>query len=262
MTGKHYSIEVVTTGRPMHDPTKCDGDFAEALGVSRVRASDTPIDDAWRIVADLYCDAIRPYGFSASPELEEELLFCLLGGFGVTYEHGRSATDIISSLDPFSDGWRDDELFDALALTLMQPQFEPRRQDGSLRRYRFPRHKASMIVNARRWLRENATLSERLHTMDSCRERRDLLSDCPGVGLKTASWVLRNLGLGAELAIIDTHVLRALSDSGRVPETVRLPRDYEVAEKAFLKWCDELDAPPAAFDLFVWDWQRGRLRLH
>ena len=248
-------------GKLMHNPMKGDGDFADSAGVSRVRTDETTIDDAWRIVADLYCDAIHPCRFSAALELERELLFCLLGGFGVTYEHGRSAAAIISSLDPFSDDWRDDELFDALALTLMQPQFEPRRQDGSLRRYRFPRHKASMIVNARRWLRGNTTLSERLHTTDSCRERRDLLSDCPGVGLKTASWVLRNLGLGAELAIIDTHVLRALSDSGRVPETVRLPRDYEVAEKAFLKWCGELDAPPAAFDLFVWDWQRGGLRL-
>ena len=238
-----------------------DGNSAGAVRVNRSHTIDASIDDAWRIVGDLYCDAIHPWRFPAPPELEGELLFCLLGGFGVTYEHGRSATAIVSSLDPFSDDWRDDELFDALALALVQPQFEPRRQDGSLRRYRFPRHKAAMIVNARRWLSDNATLSERLHRMDSCRERRELLSDCPGVGLKTASWVLRNLGLGTELAIIDIHVLRALSDSGRVPETVQLPRDYELAENAFLEWCDELDAPPAAFDLFVWDWQRGVLGL-
>ena len=234
-------------------------EFTNATGVSRADSSDAPIDDAWRIVADLYCAAIQPCAYPASLELEAELLFCLLGGFGITYEHGRSATRVISSLEPFSEGWHDDELFDAVALTLMQPQFEPPRRDGSLRRYRFPRHKASTIVSARRWLRDNATLRERLHTMDSCKERRDLLSDCPGVGLKTASWLLRNLGLGADLAIIDIHVLRALSDSGRVSDAVRLPRDYELVESAFLEWCDELAAPPAAFDLFVWDWQRGAL---
>ena len=187
-------------------------------------------------------------------------MFCLLGGFGVTYEHGRSAAAIISSLGPFSENWHDDEMFEAIVLALMRPQFGPRRQDGSLRRYRFPRYKASMIVNARRWLRDNAPLDDRLLTIGGCKERRALLSDCPGVGLKTASWVLRNLGLGSDLAIIDIHVLRALSDSGRVPETVRIPRDYELAEDAFLQWCDELRAPPAAFDLFVWHWQRGALQ--
>lgn len=245
----------------MPNPMGADREPVHARGVRRAGTSDAPLDDAWRIVADLYCAAIEPHAYPASLELEAELLFCLLGGFGVTYEHGRSATRIISDLNPFSEDRCDDELFDAVALTLMQPRFEPPRRDGSLRRYRFPRHKASMIVRARRWLRDNSTLRERLHTMESCKERRDLLSDCPGVGLKTASWILRNLGLGAELAIIDIHVLRALSDSGRVSKTVRLPRDYELAEDAFLEWCDELGAPPAAFDLFVWDWQRGALEV-
>ena len=223
-------------------------------------ACDWSIEHAWRVVADLYCEAVPPSRLSAWPDLEHELLFCLLGGFGVTYEQGRSAAAIISRLDPFSDDRSDDVLFETIAWRLEQPWFEPRRQDGSLSRYRFPRHKASVLVSARRWLRDNETLGERLRGLDSCKKRRELLSECPGVGFKTASWVLRNLGLGADLAIIDTHVLRALSDSGRVPETVRLPRDYELAEDAFLEWCAELDAPPAAFDLFMWDWQRGALQ--
>ena len=224
-------------------------------------ACNPSIDEAWRIVADLYSEAVHLSGSSVCPDLKQELLFCLLGGFGVTYEQARSAAAIISRLAPFSEDRSDDELFEAVALRLMQPWFQPSRQDGSLRRYRFPRHKAAVIVNTRRWLSDNATVAERLRGMDSCSERRELLTGCPGVGLKTASWVLRNLGLGADLAIIDTHVLRALSDSGRVPESVRLPRDYELAENAFLEWCGELDAPPGAFDLFVWDWQRGALRL-
>ena len=240
---------------------KRDSNSANTLEASRVPDSSPSIGDAWRVVADLYCEAVRPSWSSACQEIEGELLFCLLGGFGVTYEHGRSAAAVISRLEPFSEDWDDDALFEAIVRALMRPQFEPRRQDGSFRRYRFPRHKASMIVNARRWLRDNAPLNERLLTIGGCKARRELLSECPGVGLKTASWVLRNLGLGSGLAIIDTHVLRALSDSGRVPETVRLPRDYELAENAFLKWCEELRAPPAAFDLFVWHWQRGVLQL-
>ena len=53
--------------------------------------------------------------------------------------------------------------------------------------------------------------------------------------------------------------MRALSEAGRVPENMRMPRDYELVEDAFLEWCHELDASPAAFDLFVWHWQRGAL---
>lgn len=47
--------------------------------------------------------------------------------------------------------------------------------------------------------------------------------------------------------------------AGRVTR-LRLPRDYGAAERAFLDWCRDLGALPAAFDLFVWEWQRGSLQ--
>ena len=71
-------------------------------------------------------------------------------------------------------------------------------------------------------------------------------------------WILRNIGLSNDIAVLDIHVIRALHDSGRIG-SVSLPRDYEIAERAFLDWCDELDADPAVFDLFIWEWQRGLL---
>ena len=51
------------------------------------------------------------------------------------------------------------------------------------------------------------------------RERRRFLCNCPGVGLKTASWLLHNLGLASELAILDVHLLRAMRAAGRVSTT-------------------------------------------
>ena len=218
------------------------------------------IEEAWTVVSDLYCNAVglaRSFGYE---ELKHELLFCLLGGFGVSYEHGRSAATVVGRLDPFAAGWGDDELTQEIAQVLILPQFEPRRRNGSLRSYRFPKRKAAVIVRARRWLLDNASIAVQLQAMCTSKERRDFLQGCPGIGPKTASWLLRNLGLGSDLAIIDVHILRALAESGRVPEDTRLPRDYDAAERAFLDWCDELHAPPAAFDLFVWHWQRGSLR--
>ena len=217
------------------------------------------VEGAWHIVDDLYLQAVQPPAYIRSFEVESELLFCLMGGFGITYEHGRSAAEVIWELRPFSDEWEDHDLFEAVSDALIQPQFEPAKADGALRRYRFPIRKASVIVKARNWLHENRPLFQRLLVMNSCKERRRVLCDCPGIGLKTASWLLRNLGMGGELATIDIHVLRALSEAGRVPDDAQVPRDYELVEEAFLKWCRELDASPAAFDLFVWHWQRGKL---
>ena len=141
---------------------------------------------------------------------------------------------------------------------LAQPRFEPRRTNGSLRKYRFPYRKASLIIQARRWIACHTPLGDLLKSLPNSKARRRLLCDCPGFGLKSASWLLRNLGWGGEIAIVDVHLLQALSDVGRIGE-VRMPRDYELAERAFLDWCQELYAPPAAFDLFVWQWQRGDL---
>ena len=218
-----------------------------------------PVECAWGIVDDLYLEAIKPPAIIGRIEIENELLFCLMGGFSVTYEHGRSAAEVICRLRPFSEEWEDEDLFNAISTALMQPQFGPAKADGTPRRFRFPLQKASTIVKARNWLHSNGPIQERLVESGSDKERRRFLSDCPGIGLKTASWLLRNLGMGAELATIDVHVLRALAEAARIPKNVQMPRDYELVEEAFLEWCNELNASPAAFDLFLWHWQRGTL---
>ena len=217
------------------------------------------VECAWRIVDDLYLQAVQTPVAIDPRDIESELLFCLLGGFGITYEHGRSASEVIWQMRPFAEGWEEQDLFEAVSGALMQPQFEPAKADGDLRRFRFPFRKASIIVKARRWLRGKGPLYHRLLVLSSCRARRRYLCECPGMGLKTASWLLRNLGMGADLATIDIHVLRALIEAGRVPDNIKMPRDYVLVEDAFLEWCRELDASPPAFDLFVWHWQRGAL---
>ena len=228
--------------------------------MSQVESDILSVEGAWNVVGDLYCRAASDWFPRALPELKDELLFCLLGGFGITYELGRSAASVIQEMRPFSEGWSEEDLFSEILSVLSCPQFEPRRRDGSFRRYRFPAQKALVIVQARRWVRDHDPLYERLRQLPSPRDRRVLLVGCPGVGYKTASWVLRNTGLGKALAIIDIHVLRALEETERIPRDVRMPQDYEMVEVAFLDWCEELNAPSAAFDLFLWQWQRGSLR--
>jgi N-glycosylase/DNA lyase len=214
---------------------------------------------AWDICADLYCRAARPpLAAPTRAQFERELLFCLLGGFGVSFELALSATERIGELEPFGEWWTEGEIAERIGSELSLQQFEPRTVGGALRRYRFPTRKANLIVGARRWLIEQGPLYQTLSLIGCERERRRILCACPGLGNKTASWLLRNVGLASRLAILDVHVVRALHAAGRISGEV-LPRDYEAVEEAFVEWCDHLGAPPAAFDLFVWEWQRGSL---
>ena len=217
-----------------------------------------PIESAWGICSDIYSEILGCRSASIGREIESEMIFCLLGGFGVTYELCISAADLVSEMDPFAHHWSESRLFDELTRALNSPQFDPPRRDGSRRKYRFPVRKARLIVNARKWIHSHGSIAEALWNLENSHLRRQLLCRCPGIGPKTASWILRNLGIGNDLAILDVHVVRAMQDCGRIGP-VQLPRDYEFAESAFLNWCSDLEANPAAFDMFVWDWQRGSL---
>jgi N-glycosylase/DNA lyase len=197
---------------------------------------------------------LRPAGEAA---LRKELIFCLLGGHGVTFELALSASDVVLRLSPFDDSRTPGRLRAAIQRELCKPQFEPRRADGTLRRYRFPSRKARLIADAVQWVAEEGGLRRGLAARTRERDRRSWLCQCPGIGLKTASWLLRNCGWAERLAILDVHLIRALMEANVVVEP-RLPRDYERVEAAYLAWADSLGACPSALDLFLWEVQRGR----
>jgi thermostable 8-oxoguanine DNA glycosylase len=214
--------------------------------------------DAWRKRSDDYQSAVPELAVSGEFGLRHELIFCLLGGHGVSFELALSATDVVMALCPFESFWSPAHLEQALCRALSAAQFDPRRKDGEFRRYRYPNRKAGLVVKARDWVLECGDLSSRLEEIDSENERRNWLCCCPGIGPKSASWLLRNTGYAERLAILDVHILRAMREAGRLPP-MQLPRDYQLVESRFVEWCDELGASVAALDLFLWEWQRGNL---
>jgi N-glycosylase/DNA lyase len=209
---------------------------------------------SWRALADTYEDRAHPK--ASEHALRQELVFCLLGGHGVSFELARSATDVVLALSPFDERWPTAALAGALRAELGAAKFDPRRRDGSLRRYRYPQRKAELIAAAVGWTHQFGPLAERLTGLTCERERRRWLCECPGLGPKSASWLLRNTGFAKDLAILDVHVVRAMREAGRL-DNLRLPRDYLALERRFLEWCEEVGASAAALDLFLWEWQRG-----
>ena len=224
----------------------------------RAAPETTELEFAWTVCSDLFNAAVRVKEEPTDRRLFEEVIFCIVGGFGVGFEHALSVTNKVLGLGVAHPAWRDETLKTRLTEEFGRRQFEPPASDGSVRRYRYSSRKADLIVRARSWLLQRPGLVGRLQSVQpECRRRAELMQ-CPGLGPKSASWALRNVGLATELAILDVHIMRALRTAGRIT-VERLPRDYELVEASFLAWCRDLGAPPAAFDLFVWEWQRGSL---
>ena len=111
-------------------------------------AESIAIDDAWEICADIYTEIVANTTTNRLDQFEYEMVFCLLGGHGVTYELCASAADVVSKLDPFGDQWVESQLFEELVVLLDSPRFDPPRKNGSLRRFRFPVKKARLITRS------------------------------------------------------------------------------------------------------------------
>jgi N-glycosylase/DNA lyase len=225
-------------------------------------ASDSgqTIEWAWSVCGSLYTAAVKSPEPNTSSCVFDEMTFCLLGGHGIPFELALSASEKVETMRMMHPAWSQGSLFERLRSELSQPQFLPLRRSGELRKYRYPTRKAELLVRAREWMLSFPDLLSVLESQVSDQQRRQILCECPGVGLKTASWILRNLGLGDRLAILDIHVMRALAEVGKITQQ-QLPGDYEEIESIFLGWCADQGANAAAFDLFLWDWQRGALRI-
>jgi N-glycosylase/DNA lyase len=192
-----------------------------------------------------WIDQTRQRGRSSSyrlgQDLSEEVVACLLGGFGVPAEVGLGAfkalreEGLIGASPPPTPGQIEAVLCGPIAVL-------GRRHPS---RYRYPRQRAERISTALRLLAEGDIPSSPLAL-------RDWLVQIPGVGPKTASWVVRN-HTGADcVAIIDIHVQRAGLAAGFFDDSWRLPRDYELFERSFLAIARLGGVSAAALDACIW----------
>ena len=85
------------------------------------------LEKNWQSAEGSYLQAVTPSRAVRHEDIEDELLFCLLGGYGIAEEHGRSAWLTVRQLEPFSEIWKDDDLLQKIMDILELPQFEPRR---------------------------------------------------------------------------------------------------------------------------------------
>lgn len=177
-------------------------------------------------------------------DLAAEVGFCLLGGHGISAEVGLAAFKRLSEVGIFDRGAAPD------AELILQALLRPLLVDRRHVRYRFPRQRSSRIAKALTVLRE------RRIRIDDPRLFRSDLMELPGIGPKTASWIVRNHTGSDAVAILDIHIIRACQVMGLFDRDIRLPRDYERLEDLFLTFAHRIGVDAGALDAVMWTQMR------
>jgi len=173
--------------------------------------------------------------------LPEELALCLLGGFGMPAEIGLAAFTTLRDRDLLSAGTGEEEIAACLK--------EPLLINGRPKRYRFWKQKAKYLAGSLERLAGDEIPDDDI-------ELRDLLVTYPGIGPKTASWIVRNYRDSDDVAILDIHIIRACQEMGLFPAAVKLEREYTALEQRFLDFCRAVKIPAASMDALIWDYMR------
>ena len=183
--------------------------------------------------------AARLTSHAQDADLLSETLFCLLGGYGVTAESAQAAHGVITTLLAEHETCTAARVEEALRQPL----------PGTGGRYRFPRQRAMRVAVAVNHLRHETPPRAPLML-------RDYLMGLPGVGPKTAAWIVRNVTGSAQVAIVDIWLIRALTHIGIFDPDWRVDRHYDRFEAAFLQYASQGGVLPGALDLCIWEQSR------
>lgn len=201
----------------------------DELGTTAFWVHQTANDSTW----------VGSYRLGAS--LSEEVAACMLGGYGVpgpigvaTFENLRAAGVLARTPPPPPE---------ELSELLRQPVAVAGRDQKV--RYRFWRQRAIRLHGALVHLDNESAPTSPL-------ELRDWLCSIDGVGMKTASWIVRNHLNSDDVAIVDIHIRRAGVVAGFFDPEWQLPRDYLLFEDAFLQVASMGGVRASALDVCIW----------
>lgn len=168
----------------------------------------------------------------------EEVIACLLGGFGMKSEIGLAAFDRLIERNQIKKGVS----FDTINASLKEPFLI----NNKSVHYRFPNQKAKFISQ---FLNRNDLDSIPFH---NDLEFRDWLMTVNGIGAKTASWITRNYLDSENVAIVDIHIYRVGLIAGLFTEHLDIQKDYFEIESRFIDFCKAMDVSPSKMDALMW----------
>jgi N-glycosylase/DNA lyase len=169
--------------------------------------------------------------------LVEEVAACLLGGHGVPAAVGLAAYDRVRERGALSSVGVSESDLEAFLQ-------EPLEVEGRPIRYRFTAQRARYLAAALR-------LAHRAPEFERSRQLRDWLLALPGIGYKTASWIVRNWLSAEDVVIIDIHIIRVGRVIGLFPAGLTVERNYTELEERFLHLSASLDVRASELDSLI-----------
>lgn len=173
--------------------------------------------------------------------LREEVVACLLGGYGIPADVGLLAFTRLRDAGALETLETPSRIYELLSM--------PLDRGGRSVRYRFAAQKARYVAAA---LGRLVDMPE----PPGDRELRDALCELPGVGHKTASWITRNWRGSDQVAILDVHVCRACELADVFPSGQDPSKDYLRLEARFLEFAQAISVRASMLDNLVWQTMR------
>jgi thermostable 8-oxoguanine DNA glycosylase len=187
----------------------------------------------------------RAEDYRLGKSLTEEVIFCILGGHGAPAEVGLAASHRVCAALPKVE-----------APTISVSELDhllrtPLLVNGKTIRYRFAAQRARYLAGTLQ------LLSEIIEDELQDENLREALCRLPGVGPKTASWIVRNRRGSDCVAILDVHIVRACCAMGVFPDNANPTRAYSKLEKLFLSFCQATNSRASAMDAVMWATMRN-----
>jgi N-glycosylase/DNA lyase len=189
----------------------------------------------WTVQAWMW-EMEEPNHYRLGRSLREEVLACILGGYGIPAEVGLAAYARLRAVP-------ETELHDENTVRTMLT--EPLCVDGRTVRYRFVQQKARHIASSMIGL-------DQIDAKAPDRSLRDALTSLPGIGPKTASWIVRNWRGSDLVSILDVHLIRACRALGIFNPSWRVERNYTLMEDAYLTFACAIGARASILDSVMW----------
>ena len=235
------------------------------LQVSLTTISDSFLEPS---LLDIYYELERNHNWKKNwiqlteNQVWKELCFCLLSG-NVAFELVKSTIDVLETNGFLDFNWilEERKSHEYIFKLFNEPNFEPKKKNGELRKYRYPKKRSEEITKAAQILYSNSSLKKILEKAASDVEIRNFLAkNIPGIGIKESSHFLRNIGYSDSLAIIDIHVLRFLKQNNFVYQSDVLSlteSKYEKLEIILQNLADFHGLNLGILDLSIWHFMRN-----
>lgn len=210
---------------------------AEVLpGVAWGAPYEAPSPAYWAMEAALAVERHDAEPVAVGASLLEQYVYCLLCGYGTPSEFGVAIFHRLRERGVLE--YRGD--VEALTLALEEPI--PIR-NGRVGRYRFARQRARYLA---------AGLANFPATLSHALPMRAALLALPGVGLKTASWIVRDWYGSDDVAVLDVHIIGTCRLMDVFPCEWEPSRNYPEMEQQFLRFARAIGVRPSVLDNVMW----------